>query len=320
METYVIALISISVAALFILLSFIIGGLVFFFAIFKRKPFNELGTKKKMSLQRKEVIEERREAIDYLKKQPYVPYERKADDDIILKGKLFCAIPDGQNVSSSKRLVICVHGFGSHSFRAYAAMTPYLQSLGLDVLLIDERAHGESEGKYTGFSVLDKDDLIGWVDMFKDTYEKIYLNGVSMGASTCALAAAERQDDINGLIFDCGFTSPIEEFDASVRGVNRHLNCAPIFFFGDLWCRQILGFSFKSVSALAAMPSVKCKVLFVHGDKDKKVPREMSDRLFAACGSLDKKQEIFSSAEHTASWHVETERYKKLLKEFFEEK
>ena len=84
-----------------------------------------------------------------------------------------------------------------------------------------------------------------------------------------------------------------------------------------MWCKIILGFDFKKVSTLEAMKDVKCPVLFVHGGNDKIVPKEMAEELFEACGSENKRLEIFDEAEHSASFYVDKERYLALLDEFF---
>ena len=65
------------------------------------------------------------------------------------------------------------------------------------------------------------------------------------------------------------------------------------------------------------MKDVKCPGLFVQGGNDKIVPQEMAEQLFEACGSENKRLEIFEEAEHSASFYVDKERYLSLLEEFF---
>lgn len=312
METYQIILIVLACVAAFVLMFFAVGGLAFFLGIFKRKPYSELGDKKHETEQRKFVKEERRKAIAYLRGIPCEKTEITAFDGTVLRGRLYKSEENGE-----RRLVICVHGFTSHGLREFAAVTPYLNSLGLDALLVDDRAHGESDGKYSGFSVLDRIDVKGWVEKYKQSYEKIYLYGISMGAATVAMVAADMKEDISGVVFDCGFTSPADSFAAVMKKACPHLSGKPIFFFGRIWCKLILGFDFKKVSALEEIKKAECPFLFIQGDCDPTVPKEMSDRMFASCGSKNKRQEIFNGAEHVASLYVERERYEKLLKDFF---
>lgn len=315
METYQIILIVIGAVAVATLFALVFAGLAFFMGIFKRKPYSELGDKRHETEMRKFVKEERKKAIAHARTLSPEQLELTSFDGLKLKGKLYKT--SGQN--TEKRLVVCVHGFTSHSMRECSAYIPVFDEIGIDALLVDDRAHGDSEGKYTSFSVLDRIDVKGWIDLMKPRYDKIYLLGISMGAATVAMVAGENPDDVEGVVFDCGFTSPEEEFEAMVKKYCPHLSGKPIFFFGSLWCRLILGFDFRKVSALEKVKNAKCPFLFIQGDNDPTVPKFMSDKMFEACGSEIKRQEIFPGAEHVSCFYVDNPRYVKLLKEFFAE-
>lgn len=310
MEIYQIVLIVFGAIFAFLLLFFIAGSFGFFCGIFKRKPYNELGDKRHETEQRKFVKEERRKAIEHLRTVDCEKYEITAFDGITLRGKMFRA------KEKSDRLIICVHGFTSHSFREFGAVTPYLNSLGLDVLLVDDRAHGASDGKYTGFSVLDRIDVKGWVEKFRPEYKDLYLYGISMGAATSAMVAGDIPDKIDGVIFDCGFTCPEDAFLVPLVKI-KHFGKI-LLAFGDVWCRIILKFSFKKVSALETIKNAKCPFVFIQGDKDPTVTVDMSNRMYASCGSAVKSQEIFAGAEHVGCYYVDKPRYEKILADFFE--
>ena len=92
----------------------------------------------------------------------------------------------------SSRAAILVHGYtGSHDNMLTLAMQYH--SWGYSVLLPDNRAHGESEGKYIGRGWLDRKDLLAWMDwilsMVPDA--SIVMQGVSMGAAATMMAAGE---------------------------------------------------------------------------------------------------------------------------------
>lgn len=294
------------------LIYFLIGGLCFFLNTFKRRDSDVYGVApdEGASEQKKMRYEARRNAIDYVNTLSCEEMEIESFDGTKLVGRLYCA------EKSEGRLVICVHGYNSNGKRCFGAFVPEFNNLNLDVLVVDDRAHGDSEGKYTGFTVLDRIDVKCWVEMMKPRYDDIYLFGTSMGASTVGLVAAD-MPEIAGLIFDCGFTSPIEAFRTKVKDKIPPFLYEPVFFFGRMWSKIILGFYFKKVSTLEAMKDVKCPVLFVQGGNDKIVPQEMAEQLFEACGSENKRLEIFEEAEHSACFYVDKERYLSLLEEFF---
>lgn len=68
-------------------------------------------------------------------------------------------------------------------------MVPCVQKfieMGYNALIIDQRAHGNSQGKYRGMGYLECKDLKEWINFIvdKDKNSKIILYGVSMGATT----------------------------------------------------------------------------------------------------------------------------------------
>ncbi len=315
METYEIVLITLASIVGFLLVVYALCGYLFFNGIFKRKPFSLLGEKPGESPQRQMITEGRRKAIEHLDTLSYEQMEVNSFDGLLLKGKMFkTPTPDGR-----RRLIICVHGYTSHGRREFAAYVPHFHDLGMDVLLVDDRGHGDSEGTHTSFSCLDRVDVKDWIDKVKDNYDKIYLFGISMGAATVAMVAAD-VPDIAGVLFDCGFTSPLETFKATVKHITPFMPAFvtnPVFFFGRMWCKLTLGFDFKKTSALKEVKKAQCPFLFIQGTADTVVFPYMSDKMFEACGSENKRQEKFEGGEHVASYYIETERYVALLKEFF---
>ncbi len=313
MEPYQIALITIAAIIVFILALLSVSGYLFFKGIFKRKPFNLLGDKKGESDQRAMITEERRKAIEHLDTLPHQKEEVVTFDGLTLRGKLFKTTKE----NSQNKLVICIHGFTSHGRREFAAYVPHFHDLGIDCLLVDDRGHGDSDGKYIGFSCLDRIDVKYWVEKYRNHYEKIYLFGISMGAATAAMVAADMPEDIKGVLFDCGFTSPIGAFRATAEKFCPRFLTDQVFFFGRIWCKLILGFDFMKVSALEEVKKAKCPFLFIQGTEDTIVPPYMSDQMFEACGSQNKRQEKFEGGEHVASYYIEKDRYVALMEEFF---
>src|SRR6185436_11609234 len=90
----------------------------------------------------------------------------------------------------SREAVIVVHGHGGnrHSSLAYASFLFPRYT----VLMPDLRGHGESEGRHTSVGYFERLDLIAAAEYLHDLgYEKIGVLGISMGAVTALLAAAE---------------------------------------------------------------------------------------------------------------------------------
>ncbi len=84
---------------------------------------------------------------------------------------------------TSDKTVICIHGFGSHAEREWAFPGLFYHSLGFNVLIPYQRAHGPSEGDRITFGVLESDDMLGWIGKVNELTPngKILLHGLSMG-------------------------------------------------------------------------------------------------------------------------------------------
>lgn len=140
----------------------------------------------------------------------------------------------GYHLHSEKpadKIVIGCHGYTTSAMKSYSSHAQFFHEAGFDVLIVDARAHGESGGKYVGFGVLDRYDLLQWIRYVKKNLgedKKILLHGTSMGATTVLMASGfdEVQNDVKGIIADCGFTSPYEIF-AHVLKKDYHLPPSP---------------------------------------------------------------------------------------------
>ena len=64
---------------------------------------------------------------------------------------------------NEKKVVICFHGYTSEGMSDYIGLSDYYLKRGYSMLLVDERAHGKSEGTYIGFGCLDRKDALTWI-------------------------------------------------------------------------------------------------------------------------------------------------------------
>ena len=93
----------------------------------------------------------------------------------------------------SKGRVLLFHGYRSLVLEDLAGLIPFYHSLGYDLLIPDQRAHGDSEGQFIGFGVLERKDCISWLRYLDSRFgpAPTFLAGVSMGATTVLMAAGE---------------------------------------------------------------------------------------------------------------------------------
>ncbi len=220
--------------------------------------------------------------------------------------------------ADSNKLLIAVHGYHSYNFKEYALYLKFYHDLGFNILLPDNRAHGESEGDYVGFGWLDRLDIKQWIKKMKEVFDddiQIVLHGISMGSATVLMASGDKDLDqsVKCIIADCGYTSLNDELKYKLDKMK--LPSKLILSSANLLSRKRAGYKFKDASTLKQVKKSKTPTLFIHGDQDEYVPTYMVYNLYNAC--LAKKDLlIIEGAGHAESFIVNQELCEKTIKKF----
>ena len=250
----------------------------------------------------------------WLKKQPLTSVSIQSEDGLKLRGH-YLKHPE------EKRIILCFHGWRGTWTSDFDKLAQWFYQEGSSLLLVEQRAQGESEGKYMGFGILERKDCCRWLDfvreMYADSEIPVYLAGVSMGAATVLMAAGEiPQGQVKGILADCGFSSA---YDIVLRtGKNKfHVKEYPLMKWLNRRCRKKAGYALDEYTAMDSVSKTEIPVLFVHGDADDFVPWEMSKANYEACKGK-KKLLLAEGARHCQSFEVLGDLYKDTVKEFFE--
>jgi len=215
---------------------------------------------------------------------------------------------------------IMFHGYKSSAERDFCGGLREGIDGGFNVLLVDQRAHGESEGKYLTFGVNERFDCLSWASYAAERFGndvKIYLYGISMGASTVLMASAlPLPKSVSGIVADCGYTSPKAIICSVLR--DHHVPAAPVYAVAKLGARLFCGFDLDSASAPDALSRSHIPVLFIHGDDDRFVPCRMSRENFEASAAEHKKLLIVHNAGHGLSYMLDRPAYLSALHSFLE--
>lgn len=220
-------------------------------------------------------------------------------------------------VENAKGTILLAHGYRSAKFVDFGIALEYYHSLGLNILLPDQRSHGKSQGKYITFGVKECRDMLQWIRFHNSQFGnyQIILSGLSMGASTVLyLADQDLPNNVKGIIADCGFTSPKAIISHVFKNVT-HMPAVLSVWFADIFARVFAGFSFSEKDSRVALSNARIPVLIVHGKDDHFVPCWMSEQGYAACTG-PKHLLLVDGAGHGVSFIVDTERYKSMIVAF----
>ena len=203
-------------------------------------------------------------------------------------------------------MLLC-HGYHSWGPLDFSLVLRLLHDNGCSILLIDQRSHGRSQGRYIGYGVLERYDCQQWAWLLHAKLGgklPIFLEGVSMGASTVMMASAlSLPPSVVGIIADCGFNSPWDELRHCMWAWYR-MPAFPVLYLIDLACRRAAGYSLRETSCAEALAKSKLPLLLIHGEADRFVPVEMTEENYAAAAG-EKRKVIVPGAAHGMSYVVD---------------
>lgn len=172
----------------------------------------------------------------------------------------------------SAPLIIIMHGWGSNSEDMLPIAAVFYQA-GINVLLLDSRCHGKSDGDT--YSALPRfaEDIHHAVDRAKKTLPfngKVILLGHSVGAGA-TLYAASKRNDISAVISISAFGHPqwlmtryFQEFKLPGLLIKFLLS----------YIQWVISHRFNEIAAVNSIKKIQIPTLVVHGTHDNTVPIE----------------------------------------------
>ena len=296
----VLALIGLALA-----ISLVVYGIVFY-----ARPH----PKDSLDLSGKHMPQDRLEAvaalIRALEAVPYEPVTIKSFDGLELAARYY-------HVSDDAPVDILCHGYRSIAQQDFCGGFGLLRELGHNLLLIDQRCHGHSQGHTITFGLREARDCVSWVTYVIGRFGpqvSIFLYGISMGASTVLIASGlDLPGNVKAIVADCGFSSAGAVIRAVCRA--RRLPVKLVYPFIRLGARLFGRFDPEEDSAVQAVARSHTPTLIIHGQADTFVPFPMCREIYAACAAP---KEILTvpNAGHGQSYLVDKPRYTKTVLDF----
>lgn len=198
-----------------------------------------------------------------------------------------------------------------------------LWRLGYGALLYDARNHGDSGQARVSFGYNERLDAEAAVRFLRDdlrTQDRIVMFGISMGAATALLAAAETPD-VAAVISDSSFLTFRDTTDHHVR-LFLHLPAFPLSNEVRYLIEWRAGFDGSRLDALDAVKRIGDRpVLFIAAAHDKRMPPDIAQKLYEASTSSGRDLLIVDgpgSEIHGHAYQADRELYINKIAQFLE--
>ena len=215
-----------------------------------------------------------------------------------------------------ERCVIIVPGRTESLYYSYYFAQPYVES-DCNVLVIDCRAHGLSEGKYNYCGSKEWSDVIAWSRFLHDSLgqKEVVLHGICVGGSAVVLAAAKPEfpEYVTHIVVEGLFTTFFESFKQHMKADKKPL--FPVLYEIFLAGRLESGFKVRESAPIRCIDKVKTPVLFLHGTKDTFSLPARAEELYAKCNA-PKKLVWMSEGSHSHLRINNIEIYDGAIREF----
>lgn len=193
---------------------------------------------------------------------------------------------------------------------SYYFAAPY-EKAGMNVLVIDQRAHGKSEGTHSTIGVKEHKDVLAWIQYLEQNWgiQEIWFHAICIGSASAlqAMISPKCPSSIIGMVSEGCFISFRETFKRHMIDLNR-----PVFPVLDeimLKIKHQAGADVYKTAPIRCVKKVKQRVLFLYGKEDKFSIPPKSRKLFDKCGSKDKKLVWFEHGPHSHLRLHNTEQY-----------
>ena len=210
-------------------------------------------------------------------------------------------------VDSAAGTVLLFHGHGGNKSGVMKEAESF-NKMGYNTLVVDFRAHGNSEGNTCTIGFDESEDVKLAYDYISSKGEKnIVFWGISMGASTITKAVKDYQLNPKKVILEM----PFGTIKDAVRGRLKimGLPAEPIGTLLTFWGGTEHGFWAFGMKPQEFASTIKCPVLLQWGKNDPRVGKAEEEILFNNLPNSNKKFVIYETAGHESLCKKENEKW-----------
>ena len=209
----------------------------------------------------------------------------------------------------NKKAVIIVPGRSEGLIYSYYFASPYAES-GYNVLCIDQRAHGKSDGKYNSVGFKEHRDLMEWARMLREQLgmQEIVLHGICIGASCCMFAStAEKGEELFDRIVVEGMYPCFYE-SLKNHAIRFRQPLFPTMPLLTLFMKLHTGADIR-IGPQNVIGQLNKPLLMIHSKEDTYSLPHTAQELYEKCASPEKRIVWFEKGEHSHLRITDTEKY-----------
>ncbi len=236
-------------------------------------------------------------------------------DGYIIHCSLLTVAKAAQKDIKTDRYVILCHGYTDARYGMLKYL-PVFSGLDFNVVLYDERGHGENKKAPCSFGIREAKDL---AEVIKDTRNrygkdiKLGIMGESLGGGT-VMTALKYKPEVDFCIEDCGFADIVNVLE---KGVKDTFKGIPSGIVGpaSIAAKICYGESFKAARPIDSLYDNEIPFLVMHGGGDDFITPDNGKRVYDADKGY-KEICIIDGAEHASSVIKDRKKYIEVAQKF----
>jgi uncharacterized protein len=242
-------------------------------------------------------------------------FDVRATDGVLLRGwKVRAAKPNGD-------WVLMFHGVGDNRLGVLEHARILLMA-GYDVVMMDARAHGTSEGPMATYGWMEQHDTRAIVDALEDAEHPrhLFALGESMGGGI-ALQSAAIDSRIEAVVAEAAFAN-LREASYDYAGLRKSPLLGKTLFAPGTWtmiwrAERLAGLPASEVSPQKAVASRAFPVYLICDADDVALPCRHTQFIFDAARG-PKQMWVVPGAYHTAALGTQPDEFRRRVLEFFD--
>ena len=221
--------------------------------------------------------------------------------------------------SASKGTVVLFHSLGNSKSSVLPEANEF-RFMGFNVMLIDFRGHGNSDGNTTTIGYKESEEVkLAYDWLIKQGETKIILWGTSMGAVAIMKSLADNKINVTGIILEMPFGSLHQHMKARARTLGFPKQ--PFAVLVTFWTGVRRGFNGFKLNSFQNAEKINCPTLFQWGNNDHLVSKAEAQNIYQHIGSKNKKFVVYENGVHSSlsqqnitQWRIEVEGFLDSLK------